>query len=604
MHVRTLATAVAAAAAALVVFPVPAHAAPVTPGGDAGVPPSAPVTVTLTLTGADESSMTAYAAQASSPGTGNYGHHLTRVQARTRFGAPADRVERVSRWAHRAGFSVVGLDATGSRLTVTGTARQARAAFGVTLRTQVRDGVRVRTATAVPKPPAAVRADVAAVSGLTTRAAKPLVARPAVPKPMLEGPYCSAFWGEYTKAGLPSKYPANRQSNILCGYNGAQLRALYGLGPNDRGQGQTVVVVGAFHNPSALADANRAFAENGVPPLPADRFAVKSYNLPGGATGCDQDLWHVEQALDIQAVHTIAPDARIVYAAAPDCTQLEETVAAVIADNAIDTTIVSASWGIIGEPADVPYLTATNNILARAAILGIGVYAASGDTGDNSSVSGANGPSVLFPASSPWTTAVGGTSSAVGPNNQVMFQTGWASAGNRLAGGGWQRLNPAFVGGAGGGPSHHFDKPSWQSGLPGERRVVPDISALADPFTGLHIGYTSGGQYRTGPVGGTSLAAPIVASLTAVAQSRAGGVVVGHAAPVMYAKAAAGRPIVTDVRHIDAGIWTPGINASTPTGDYLLDLDAGVQTLKTGPGYDRVTGLGVPGPGYLTELVS
>jgi subtilase family serine protease len=244
-------------------------------------------------------------------------------------------------------------------------------------------------------------------------------------------------------------------------------------------------------------------------------------------------------------------------------------------------------------------------MLARAAILGVGFYAASGDTGDNSGRPGANGPSVLFPASSPWATAVGGTSTGIGQTNQVAVQTGWASAGNRLQGGTWQRLNPAFVGGSGGGSSARFDKPTWQANIAGTRRSVPDIAALADPYTGFLVGWSSGGQYRTSPLGGTSLAAPIVASLAAVAQGRAGnGTVVGFAAPILYAKAAAGAAIVTDVTHVDAGIWTPGVSADLPRGDYLLDLDTGVQTLRTGAGYDTITGLGVPGPAFLTELVS
>lgn len=605
MRRTPLAAAVAAAAAAAVFgLAQPASATPSFPGGGGGVPDSAPVTVTLTLA-ADPQTVSAAATAVSTPGSAAFGNHLTRSQVRDRFGASPAQVEHVSRWAKRAGFQVVGLDDTRSRLTITGTARQARTAFGTQLRDTARDGVRVRTAVSSPRIPTTVRGDVRAVSGLSQQVARPLIARPAAVPNATDGQYCSAYWAEYNKASVPQKYGSGRQSNILCGYNGAQLRSMYGLGAGDRGQGQTIVIVGAFNNPTALADANTTFAKNGVPPLPASRFVVKNYNLPGGATGCDRDSWYAEQALDVQTAHTLAPDARIVYATAPDCTQLEETVAAVIADTSIDATVISASWGLVGEPDDPAYLTGTNTILARAVLLGIGFYAGSGDSGDNSTLEGATGPTAMFPASSPWATAVGGTSTGLGANNQIVVQTGWESAANVLSGGAWKRLNPALAGGAGGGPSHYFDKPTWQSNLPGGKRIVPDVSALADPYTGFYIGYTAGGQYRAGPIGGTSLATPIIASLTAVAQARSGGnTVVGFAAPVLYAKAAAGRPIVTDVKHADAGIWTPATAAGQPSGDYLLDLDAGVQSLKTGPGYDPVTGLGVPGPGYLTELVS
>jgi subtilase family serine protease len=486
-------------------------------------------------------------------------------------------------------------------LTLTGTARTARSAFGVGLSTRTVDGVRLRRTTGTPQLPAAVAGDVRAVAGLSQQVAAPLHAAALPLAAGADGQYCSRFWAEWNKASVPQQYPAGQQSNIMCGYTGPQLRALYGLADSDRGTGQTVVIVGAFNSATALSDANTAFAANGVPTLPANRYTVKDYPITGGgAEGCDATSWHVEQALDIQAVHTIAPDASIVYVAAPDCTTLPDALAAVVADASVDATIISNSWGIIGEPSDTAYLTATNTVLTQAAILGIGTYFASGDSGDNSSLAGSSGPSVLFPASSPWTTAVGGTSSALGANNQVLWQTGWESAANGLTGGAWQRLSPPFLAGAGGGVSQRFDKPSWQT-TSGTMRSVPDVAALADPYTGFRIGYTAGGSYASGTVGGTSLAAPIVAALVAVAQARAGGADIGLLTPVLYAKAA--NTVVTDVQHVAAGIWAPGISASQ-TGDFLLDLDAGVQSLSTGAGYDPVTGLGVPGPGFVSGIVS
>ncbi|GAA1574606.1 S53 family peptidase [Dactylosporangium maewongense] len=592
------------ALATLLIAAGPAHGTPIPPGGGGALAADQPVTVTLTLAAADPSAVQAYAAAVASPGSAAFGKHLTRQQLREQLGADRARVARVTAWANRSGFTVQGLDDTGTRLTLTGTARTARAAFGVELSTQTRHGVRALTASGPARLPAKVALDVQAVTGLTQRVAQPLSVRPAANvKPLADGQYCSTFFGEWNKGSVSQKYPAGRQSNPTCGYNGTQLRSLYGLGGGDRGAAQTIVIVGAYHQASTLADANRTFAANGIPALPADRFVVKAYAPPTTVQGCDVPLWNIEEALDVQAAHTIAPDAKIVYAAAPDCTQLDETVAKVIADSSVDTTIISASWGIVGEPNDQAYLQAVNAILARAAILGVGVYAASGDTGDNSAVAGANGTSVRFPAASPWVTAVGGTSTGIGANNKPIFQTGWESAASRLQGSTWQRLSPPFIGGAGGGTSSYFDKPSWQAGLPGTRRSVPDVAALAGPYTGFLIGWSSGGQYRTSPIGGTSLAAPIVASLAAVAQSRAGGdTVIGLAAPIHYAKAGTGA--TTDVGHVDAGIWTPAINDSLPAGDYLIDLDGGPQSLRTGPGYDHVTGLGAPGPNYLTALVS
>jgi subtilase family serine protease len=421
-----------------------------------------------------------------------------------------------------------------------------------------------------------------------------------------DGQYCSRFWAEWNKASVPQKYPAGAQSNAICGYNGPQLRALYGLSGTDRGPGQTIVIVGTYNSPTALADANTTFAANGVPPLPAARYQVKTYPAAGGdATGCEEAGWNVEQALDIQAVHTIAPDASIVYAAAADCTKLEETLAGVITDASLNTTLISASWGVPAEPDDPAYLAAVNSILARAVILGIGVYFSSGDAGDNSASSGTGAVSVAYPASSPWVTAVGGTSSAIGANNQVLWQTGWEAAANALTGGQWTRLAQPFAGGAGGGASAHFTKPTWQAALPGSKRLLPDIAALADPLTGFTVGYTLNGQYVSTPLGGTSLAAPIVAGLAALAQARAGAASdIGLLAPVLYAKSTAAAAVTTDVRHVTAGVWTPSVSVHLPDGDYLIDVDAGAQSLATTPGFDNVTGLGVPGPTFLAGITS
>ena len=603
MHVRRLAALSSGLTVSLMLVSAgAASATPVVPGGGTRVADSEPVTVTLTLTGRPGETVEQYAKAATTPGGIQANKRLTRDQVRARFGAPPEQLDRVSSWARGAGFTVGALDASGTRLTVSGTARAAKAAFSVDLTRTDRAGVQVRAATATPRPPAKVAKDVRAVSGLTQQVARPMNVRPAAEPNPKDGQYCATFWGEWNNTEVPQKYPAGKQSNQSCGVTGPQLRNLYGLTGNDTGAGQTVVIVGAYNNPTTLADANKAFAENGVPPLPADKYQVKTYPITPGNAQCDKDSWAYEQALDVQSVHTIAPAARIVYVAAPDCTTLEEGIAAVLADSSVDASIISNSWGMIGEPNDTAYLTATNSLLARAAILGVGTYFSSGDWGDHSNVEGSPGTSVSFPASSPWTTAVGGTTSAIGSTNQPLWQTGWANAANKRTGSTWTRLNPAFAGGAGGGNSAYFDKPTWQSKVPGSRRAVPDIAALADPYTGFHVGVTIGGSYRAGPVGGTSLATPIVASLTALAQARAGGdTTVGLLAPVLYAKQGSAQ-VSADVQHVAAGIWTPAIDATTPVGDYLIDVDAGVQTLKTMPGYDPLTGLGTPGRDFLTAI--
>jgi subtilase family serine protease len=92
-----------------------------------------------------------------------------------------------------------------------------------------------------------------------------------------------------------------------------------------------------------------------------------------------------------------------------------------------------------------------------------------------------------------------------------------------------------FYAGAGGGESAFFSKPSWQKALPGSGRQVPDVSALADPFTGFAIIYTeSGVQYAEAGIGGTSLASPIFTAIWAIADQY-NGKPLGAAGPAVAA---------------------------------------------------------------------
>jgi subtilase family serine protease len=90
-----------------------------------------------------------------------------------------------------------------------------------------------------------------------------------------------------------------------------------------------------------------------------------------------------------------------------------------------------------------------------------------------------------------------------------------------------------FVGGAGGGESQYFPKPSWQHALKGKGRQVPDVSADADPFTGVPVIVTTGGaQELIAGVGGTSLATPIFSAIWAIADQY-NGAPLGFAAPTI-----------------------------------------------------------------------
>src|SRR5439155_5781479 len=159
---------------------------------------------------------------------------------------------------------------------------------------------------------------------------------------------------------------------------------------------------------------------------------------------------------------------------------------------------------------------------------GIGVYFSSGDSGDETGGDPANAAFATpdWPASSPWVTAVGGTSLGVGASDQYLFETGWETGRSGLSGGAWTPAYPGrYLYGSGGGTSRVFAQPAYQAGVVpssiatnhggAPMRVVPDIAALGDPTTGMLVGQTQtfpdgSLRYSEFRIGGTSLAPPLM----------------------------------------------------------------------------------------------
>ena len=166
--------------------------------------------------------------------------------------------------------------------------------------------------------------------------------------------------------------------------------------------------------------------------------------------------------------------------------------------------------------------------------------------------------------------------------------------------------------------------------MPGSFRLTPDISYLADPFTGAEFIVTEGGQTLIGVVGGTSLACPMFSAMWAIS-TQAAGTLLGQAAPLLY-----GLPpdAITDVLAVDGPRNVTGIIRQPPlapiiesaddlaaplenTTDYVSTLynspfstrwfvlTFGTDTsLTTGPGWDNVTGLGTPNGASFVSAVS
>jgi subtilase family serine protease len=227
----------------------------------------------------------------------------------------------------------------------------------------------------------------------------------------------------------------------------------------------------------------------------------------------------------------------------------------------------------------------------------------SGDNGDELANTGT--VQTDYPTSDPYATAVGGTTTAINSAGALAWETGWGTVKYSRSADGTAWNLVGFLYGSGGGESQLFGQPSYQAGTtPVGARGVPDVAMDADVTTGMLIGETQtfpdGVYYDQYRIGGTSLASPLFAGMTALAFQHAGSGA-GLLNPTIYANKGA----FTDVTG-------PGPDAGNVRVDYADGVDAAqgllysVRTfdqdssLTVTPGWDNVTGLGSPNAGWLT----
>ncbi len=170
---------------------------------------------------------------------------------------------------------------------------------------------------------------------------------------------CGAYYGEQTDTTDPA-FEGKQRPYAPCGYKPGQLRSAYGIDGTVKsgvdGRGTTVAIVDAFGSPTIFDDA-KTYAQRNDPnhPLRQSQFSQKVYPPTPGMESpdqCDAAGWYGEETLDVEAVHAMAPGAKILYVGAADCidASIDEALNYVVAGHRAD--IVSNSYGDLGE--DVP----------------------------------------------------------------------------------------------------------------------------------------------------------------------------------------------------------------------------------------------------------
>jgi subtilase family serine protease len=334
------------------------------------------------------------------------------------------------------------------------------------------------------------------------------------------------------------------------GYTPSDLRSAYHLAGTS-GSGRTVAIVDAYDDPNAESDLAVYRRSYGLPPCTTANGCFRKVNqngqtspLPPGDYG-----WAEEISLDLDMVSAACPDCHILLVEAnsnktTDLMKAEDQAAATPG-----VVSISNSWG----ESEDNTVTSDDYHFNHPHVA---ITVSSGDSGYG----------VSWPASSPYVTAVGGTSLNKASNSRGWSETTWS--------------------GAGSGCSAYEPKPAWQHDSGCSRRTVADVSAVADPYTGVAVydTYNSCGQTSLCDlllslglvqgtdgwiqVGGTSVSSPIIASIYALA---------GNTASTVYGS--------YPYSHVSAlNDVTSGSNGSCG-GSYLCTAR---------PGYDGPTGLGTP----------
>jgi subtilase family serine protease len=438
-------------------------------------------------------------------------------------------------------------------------------------------------------------------------------------------PPCSTYFGQLLATDKPPAYGKTRPYAI-CGYTPQQYQAAYGesslIAKGFDGTGVTVAITDAFAAPTILKDAQ---IYNSVHSQPLFKPGQFSQIIPGpkgfhNVALCGGNGWYGEETLDVEAVHAMAPGAKIVYVGGSDCLSgLDNAWAETIDTHVAD--VITNSWNDGTDDINLlgtDYVNFYDQFSIEAALTGITVQFSSGDAGDDTA-GGTNlgAKTVEFPADVPWVTGVGGTSVEIGAKGQWLGEYGWQNAYSTLTSGAWSPAVPGnYSSGGGGGTSVLFKQPFYQKGhVPAKdskyfgktpARTVPDISMPGDPNTGMIVGETQvfpdgtyWAQYR---IGGTSLSSPLLAGVIAVAD-QVNGRPLGFVNPLYYKLI--GSPALHDIvapKTPQAQVrtnFTNGVNSGGGRTFLLQTIDVQSTTIHSTPGYDTETGVGTPnGPWF------
>ncbi|MER7938497.1 MULTISPECIES: S53 family peptidase [unclassified Streptomyces] len=353
------------------------------------------------------------------------------------------------------------------------------------------------------------------------------------------------------KGVTPKTVRPDAASASPTGYGPSDIQSAYGLtsAAASDGSGETVAIVDAYDDPNAAADLATYRSHYGLSACTTSNGCFKKVSQTGSTTSLPtaDSGWAGEESLDLDMVSATCPQCSILLVEAKSASDANLGTAVNEAVK-LGAKFVSNSYGGSESSSDTSYDTSYYKHP------GVAITASAGDEGYGAE----------YPAGSRYVTAVGGTALKTSSNSRGWTESVWKTSSTE---------------GTGSGCSAYDAKPTWQTDTGCAKRMIADVSAVADPATGVSV-YDSYGADGTGwnTYGGTSASSPIIASVYALA-----GTPAASDYPAQYPYAAAGTSALNDV--------TSGSNGSCSTSYFC--------TARSG--YDGPTGWGTPeGTGAFT----
>ncbi|NYI67320.1 S53 family peptidase [Spelaeicoccus albus] len=545
------------------------------------------------------------------PDSPQYGRSVSLSTYQKEFAPTKSSVAKVEKYLAKQGLKNATVLPHRAAIQVTAPSTRVAKAFRTPIKRVSNHGKKIVTATKNARVKSSIAPLISTITGLTQnpvhtmRVSKHVdrngKSQPSAAKPPKQG---TQYWKQAKPKGKKAKF--DHQSRILSGYRPADIKKIYGIPTKLQKKSPTLGIVDAYDGintvpqtkdgvkgdkKQTMKDTRKYFKGLGLKPPKWDQYVDHTPAKVKANSG-----WYGEQILDVQSSFAVAPNATIHYWGAPAAYNADLDTALYQAIVSGEVTTVSNSYGDIEANESKAENRTFNMIGQTASVLGVSIFASSGDDGDYSAL-GYKPMASSAPANSPWVTSVGGTSVGLNKHGKTVVRTGWED--DQSSNG--KKKNATFVFGAGGGLSTLNKAPGYQYMVTDVKQLaIPTAAALADPYTGFLDYQTGNYKKQTGKYeswGGTSLASPLLAAMVGLAKVKHHSHW-GLANPRLFQlyKTKA----LSDPRQYNAAEWGHAADGSLA----YIAFDRGLQTLQSTVGFDNVTGVGAPHGRKFFKLMS